>query len=199
MLSGKRFRGCFILIMLLFSNCLLVTGCTRNIPKVLNLSENAVFYNYSGDNILSLKSIIVDSESQDNRIIFEFDDDSDYLSRDLIESSIDINTKISSKITGESIKKEKNTEAEAIFDKKSIFIVLKFDPNIECNSLFIISGYYIEVRGPWNAPNVVLIESSVNEDGALGDIIYTQKYDKDREKWNKCENTFHENVPLGLD
>ncbi len=85
------------------------------------------------------------------------------------------------------------------FNTKIIEALLKFDPNIECNSLFIISGYYIEVRGPWNAPNVVLIESSVNEHGALGDIIYTQKYDMDRQKWNECEESFIENVPPCLD
>ncbi len=201
MFFKRRFRGGFILIMLLLGSCLFVTGCTNSISKseLLNLSENAVFYNYSGDNILSLKSIIVDSESQDNRIIFEFDGDSEYLSRDVIESSIDKNTKVSSKIKGESIKKEKNTEVEAIFDNGSIFIVLKFDPNTECNNLFIIPSYYLEVRGPWDAPDVILIESSVNEDGAMGDMIYTQTYDKDREKWNECEKSFYENVPIGLD
>ena len=201
MLSGKRFRGCFILIMLLLSTCLFVTGCTRNIPEVLNLSENAVFYNYSGDNVVSLESVIVDSGSRDNRIIFEFDDDSEYVSRDVIETIMDENSKYPypNRIEGDSVNYEKNTKVEAVFDNGSVYIILNFDPDIECNYLYIIYGYLIEVQGPWNAPNVVLIESSVNEDGAMGDIIYTQKYDKDREKWNECEDTFHENVPLGLD
>lgn len=201
MLSRRRFRSYFILIMLLLSFCFSISGCARSTARseLLSLSEKAVFYDYSGDNILSLKSVIVDSEGQDNRIIFEFDGDSEYLSRDVIESSIDKNTKVSSKIKGESIKKEKNTEVEAIFDNGSIFIVLKFDPNTECNNLFIIPSYYLEVRGPWDAPDVILIESSVNEDGAMGDMIYTQTYDKDREKWNECEKSFYENVPIGLD
>ena len=201
MLSRRRFRGYFILIMLLLSLCLFVSGCTRSTARseLLSLSEKAVFYDYSGDNILSLKSVIVDSEGQDNRIIFEFDGDSEYLSRDVIESSIDKNTKISSKIKGESIKKEKNTEVEAIFDNGSIFIVLKFDPNTECNNLFIIPSYYLEVRGPWDAPDVILIESSVNEDGAMGDMIYTQTYDKDRQDWNECNEYFYENPPPASD
>ena len=200
MYSRKQYSYFFFLVLIL-NTCLFVTGCTNSISKseLLNLSENAVFYNYSGDNILSLKSIIVDSGNQDNRIIFEFDGDSDYLSQDVIESIIDKKTKFSNKIKGESVKKEENTEVEAIFDNKSIFIVLKFDPNMECNNLYIINSYYIEVRGPWDAPAVVLIKSSSNEDGAMGDEIYTQTYDKDRQKWNECEESFYENLPPGLD
>ena len=200
MLSIKQFNRYLILFSLLIISCLLL-GCEKNRAKseLLSLSGKAVFYDYSGDNILSLKSVIVDSESQDNRIIFEFDADSDYLSRDVIESNIDKNTKISSKIKGESIIKEKNTEVEAIFDNESMFIVLKFGPNTECNNLFIIPSYYIEVRGPWDAPEMILIESSVNEDGAMGDAIYTQTYNKDKEKWNECEESFYENVSIGPD
>ena len=198
MYSRKQYSYFFFLVLIL-NTCLFVSGCTRDISKLLNLSVNAVCYNYSGDNILSLKSVIVDSGNQDNRIIFEFDGDSDYLSQDVIESIIDKKTKFSNKITGESVKKEENTEVEAIFDNKSIFIVLKFDPNMECNNLYIINSYYIEVRGPWDAPAVVLIKSSSNEDGAMGDDIYTQTYDKDRQKWNECEESFYENLPPGLD
>ena len=198
MYSRKQYSYFFFLVLIL-NTCLFVSGCTRDISKLLNLSVNAVCYNYSGDNILSLKSVIVDSGNQDNRIIFEFDGDSDYLSQDVIESIIDKKTKFSNKITGESVKKEENTEVEAIFDNKSIFIVLKFDPNMECNNLYIINSYYIEVRGPWDAPAVVLIKSSSNEDGAMGEDIYTQTYDKDRQKWNECEESFYENLPPGLD
>jgi hypothetical protein len=39
----------------------------------------------------------------------------------------------------------------------------------------------------------------VNKDEAAGDIIYTQTYDKDREKWNECEEAFHEDPPPALD
>ena len=200
MLSIKQFNRYLILFSLLIISCLLL-GCEKNRAKseLLSLSEKAVFYDYSGDNILSLKSVIVDSESQDNRIIFEFDGDSEYLSRDVIESSIDKNTKISSKIMGESIKKEKNTEVEAIFDNGSIFIVLKFDPNTECNNLFIIPSYYIEVRGPWDAPFIDVTRYSVNKDGATGDISYYQTYDKDRQDWNECNEYFYENTPPALD
>ncbi|MCR4991526.1 MAG: hypothetical protein K6A45_00610 [Lachnospiraceae bacterium] len=199
MLSGKRFRGCFILIMLLFSTCLLVTGCTRNVPEVLNLSENAVFYNYSGDNILSLKSIIVDSESQDNRIIFEFDDDSEYVSQNVIESIIAKKTKYPNRIEGESVNGENNTKVEAIFDNGSIYIVLNFDPNIECNNLYINYGYFIEIRGPWDAPFIDLTRFSVNKDGVDGDISYYQTYDMDRQKWNEGNEYFYENLPPVLD
>ena len=198
MYSRKQYSYFFFLVLIL-NTCLFVSGCTRDISKVLNLSENAVFYNYSGDNILSLKSVIVDSGNQDNRIVFEFEGDSDYLSRDAIESIIDKKTIFSNKIKGESVKKEKNNEVEAIFDNKSMFIVLKFDPNIECNNLYIINSYYIEVRGTWDAPSVVLIKSSSNEDGAMGDEIYTQTYDKDRQEWNEYEESFYENSPPGLD
>lgn len=201
MLSRRRFRGYFILIMLLLSFCFSVSGCSRSAARseLLSLSEKAIFYDYSGDNILSLKSVIVDSEGQDNRIIFEFDGDSEYLSRDVIESSIDKNTKVSSKIKGESIKKEKNTEVEAIFDNGSIFIVLKFDPNTECNNLYIIPSYYIEVRGPWDAPFIDVTRYSVNKDGAVGDVSYYQTYDKDRQDWNECNEYFYENPPPALD
>ncbi|MBR4779835.1 MAG: hypothetical protein IK014_00580 [Lachnospiraceae bacterium] len=201
MLSGKRFRGCIILIMLLLSICLLVTGCTRNIPETLNLSENAAFYNYSGDNILSLKSIIVDSESQDNRIIFEFDDESEYVSRDVIKTIMDENSKYPypNRIEGDSVNYEKNTKVEAVFDNGSNFIILNFDPDIECNYLYIIYGYLIEVRGPWNAPGIELTEYGWSKDGIKGDLVYYQMYDKDRQKWNECEESFIEDVPLGLD
>lgn len=201
MLSGKRFRGCFILIMLLFSTCLLVTGCTRNIPEVLNLSENAVFYNYSGDNILSLESVIVDSGSRDNRIIFEFDDESEYVSRDVIETVMDDNSKYPypNRIEGDSVNYEKNTKVEAVFDNGSIYIILNFDPDIECNYLYIIYGYLIEVQGPWDGPRIELIRYGCSRDGKNGDLVYYQTYDKDRQKWNECEESFIEDVPLGLD
>ncbi len=201
MLSGKRFRGCFILIMLLFSTCLLVTGCTRNIPEVLNLSENAVFYNYSGDNIVSLESVIVDSGSRDNRIIFEFDDESEYISRDVIETIMDENSKYPypNRIEGDSVNYEKNTKVEAVFDNGSIYIILNFDPDIECNYLYIIYGYLIEVQGPWDGPSIELTEYGWSKDGIKGDLVYYQMYDKDRQKWNECEESFIEDVPLGLD
>ena len=201
MLSGKRFRGCFILIMLLLSNCLLVTGCTRNIPEVLNLSENAVFYNYSGDNIVSLESVIVDSGSRENRIIFEFDDESEYVSRDVIETIMDENSKYlyPNRIEGDSVNYEKNTKVEAVFDNGSIYIILNFDPDIECNYLYIIYGYLIEVQGPWDDPSIELTEYGWSKDGIKGDLVYYQMYVKDSQKWNECEESFIEDVPLGLD
>ena len=200
MYSRKQYSYFFFLVLIL-NTCLFVSGCTRSISKseLLNLSENAVFYNYSGDNFLSLESVIVDSESQDNRIIFEFDDDSQYLSKNVIESLIDRKTKYPDRIEGDSVNYEKNTKVEAVYDNGSIFIILNFDPEIECNYLYIIYGYLIEVQGPWDGPSIELTEYGCSKDGKEGDFVYCQTYDKDRQKWNECEESFIENVPLGLD
>lgn len=81
----------------------------------------------------------------------------------------------------------------------SIYIVLNFDPNIECYYLYIIYGYLIEVQGPWDGPRIELTKYGCSEDGKEGDFVYCQTYDKDRQKWNECEESFIENVPLGLD
>lgn len=201
MLSGKRFGGSVILIMLLLSSCLFVTGCMKNTPRseLLSLSDKAVFYDYSGDNILSLRSVIVDSEGQDNRIIFEFDGDSKYMTQKVTESIIAKEYRYNNTIKGESEEQEINTKVEAIYDYGTVFIVLNFDPNTECNHLYIIYDYFIEVRGPWDAPFIDVTRYSVNKDGAEGDIIYTQTYDKDREKWNECEEGFYEYPPPALD
>ncbi len=200
MLSIKRFNRYLILFLLLTSSCLLL-GCEKNISKseLLSLSEKAVFYDYSGDNILSLESVIVDSESQDNRIVFEFDGDSEYVSQNVIESIIAKKTKYPNRIEGESVNGENNTKVEAIFDNGSIYIVLNFDPNIECNNLYINYGYFIEIRGPWDAPFIDLTRFSVNKDGVDGDISYYQTYDKNRQEWNKYDEYFYENVPPALD
>ena len=200
MYSRKQYSYFFFLVLIL-NTCLFVSGCTRSISKseLLNLSENAVFYNYSGDNILSLESVIVDSESQDNRIIFEFDDDSQYLSKNVIESLIDRKTKYPDRIEGDSINYERNTKVESVFDNGSIFIILNFDPEIECNYLYIIYGYLIEVQGPWDGPSIELTEYGWSKDGIKGDLVYYQMYDKDSQKWNECEESFIEDVPLGLD
>ena len=196
MLSIKQFNRYLILFSLLISSCLLL-GCEKNRAKseLLSLSGKAVFYDYSGDNILSLKSVIVDSESQDNRIIFEFDGDSEYVSQNVIESIIAKKTKYPNRIEGESVNGENNTKVEAIFDNGSIYIVLNFDPNIECNNLYINYGYFIEIRGPWDAPFIDLTRFSVNKDGVDGDISYYQTYDMDRQKWNEGNEYFYENLP----
>ena len=185
MYSRKQYSYFFFLVLIL-NTCLFVSGCTRSISKseLLNLSENAVFYNYSGDNFLSLESVIVDSESQDNRIIFEFDDDSQYLSKNVIESLIDRKTKYPDRIEGDSINYERNTKVESVFDNGSIYIVLNFDPNIECYYLYIINGYLIEVQGPWDGPCIELRKYGCSEDGKEGDFVYCQTYDKDRQSGN---------------
>ena len=202
MYSRKQYSYFFFLVFIL-NTCLFVSGCTRSISKseLLNLSENAVFYDYSGDNIVLLESVIVDSGKQNNRIIFEFDDDSEYISQDVIETIMDENSKYPypNRIEGDSVNYEKNTKVEAVFDNGSIFIILNFDPEMECNYLYIIYGYLIEVQGPWDGPRIELTKYGGSEDGKEGDFVYCQTYDKDRQKWNECEESFIENVPLGLD
>ena len=201
MYSRKQYICYLFFFMLLLSPCLFVSGCTRSISKseLLNLSENAVFYEYSVDNFLSLESVIVDSESHDNRIIFQFDDDSEYLSQNVIESLIDRRTKYPDRIEGDSVNHERNTKVESVFDNGSIYIVLNFDPNIECSYLYIIYGYLIEVQGPWDGPRIELIEYGCSKDGKEGDFVYSQTYNKDRQKWNECEESFIEYPPIGLD
>ena len=201
MLSRKQFYRYLIIFLILLSSCLLL-GCDKNISKseLLSLSEKAVFYDYSGDNILLLKSVIVDSGNQDNRIIFEFGGDSEYLSsQNVIESIIEKKTNFSGKIEGESVKKEIITKVEAVLGNGSFFIVLSFDPNTECNHLYIFYDYFIEVRGPWDAPLIDVTRYSVSKDGAVGDISYYQIYDKDRQEWNEYNEYFYEIIPPGPD
>ena len=74
-----------------------------------------------------------------------------------------------------------------------------FSTLIHCINNNIIYGYLIEVQGPWDGPRIELTKYGCSEDGKEGDFVYCQTYDKDRQKWNECEESFIENVPLGLD
>lgn len=174
--------------------------CNQEEVRPFTLSEEAVEYSFSVDNIMSLKSIILDNTDTDNRFILEFDSFSEYIYKDGMEETLKVMEEephnLFRRIIGESVDYVTCTDVQVMYDKDSIFLILYFEPNIECNRVVIYQGNItMEINAPWEKPSLLVMDISYMQDGTEGVLFRSQEYDVKSKKWNESVEQFAEDKP----
>lgn len=189
---------------ILLLTCLMLTSCNQEEMRPFSMSEQAAEYSFSADNIISLKSVALDKEDTGNRFILEFNVFSKYISKESIEETLKAMEENPSnhkrRIIGESVDHVTNNEIQVMYSKNSIFIILHFDPNVECSQVVIKQGNLtVEISGPWDSPSLLVRDFSYVKDGAEGVLFRSQEYDGKNKKWSECTEVFAEDVaPVGV-
>lgn len=174
--------------------------CNQKEIRPFALSEKAVEYSFSMDNIMSLKSVILDNTDKDNRFILEFDSFSKYIYKEGIEETLKVMEEephnFFRRIVGESVNHVACTEVQVMYDKDSIFLILYFEPNIECSRVVIYQGNItMEINAPWENPSLLVMDINYMQDGTEGVLFRSQEYDGKNKMWNASIEQFAEDKP----
>lgn len=179
------------------------SACKRSESVPFSVSDQAIKYTFSEDNFLSLKSIITDQEATKDAIILEFDDSSEYIYKDGMEGILkemeDNPSGYFWKIIGESSDEIINTNIQVMYGKRSIYLILYLEPDVECSNIAIrFTNTFINIKAPWDAPNLELMFTGHTQDGKEGTLFRSQEFDKELMKWKDYIDEFVEDKePVG--
>lgn len=206
----RKFRVILLLAFLMLTACnrketrsfSLSEQMTSNQKEIrpFSLSEQAIEYFFTTDNIISLKSVILDNGDTDNRFILEIDASSKYISKESIEAILKAMEEephnYTRRIVGESIEHVACTEVQVVYDKDSIFLILYFEPNVECSQVVIYQGNItMEISGSWEKPRLLVMDINYMQGGKEGVLFCSQEYDGKNKMWNASIEQFAEDKP----
>ena len=182
--------------------CLALSACsmekTSEVTEDADQYDQTVTHSFSKDNVLALTSVRLDGGGQGNRIVLEFDASSEYVTKEALKTALESMDKKPTSyfwgIEGESADQVKSLEAKVTEKKDTIYVSLFFDPKIECSHVEIkLGNRFVNLDGPWEAPDLQVVDYTHVQDGAEGVLYRTQEYDDTEQSWKECRDSFHEN------
>ena len=202
MIGGAKslIRG--LSFMMTLSLCLLLIACENVETQSSKMSDDANTFVFDANNIIGLKSISLSNEGQ-NGMVIEFDDDSRYISLEVLENILSAMQErpddVTRRIIGESEKSVVSREIQVEKRKKSVCLKLLFDSDDMCDHIEIgLRGCIVDFYGPWDSPKLEVMDYTYIKDGVKGTRFLDQTFDKEKQIWNEVHEDFYEDKePVG--
>jgi len=198
----NRKRISYISILIL---CMILISSCGKAECPFEISENAIIYEYPGNNLISLKSTIVDEGK--HQCIYEFSKRNKIVSAEKLDEMVSLHQdgdrKFYLAILTNTWEYYDIDGVEIAYSGDSIF--LKHDYNEDANilngrlSMHLSTYCYVQIYTLEN-PKITVAYLNAEKSGDSGSRYESQEYNRETGKWNKVVETFVSNSEeVGID